>query len=120
MYSKLKKTSNKQLLNQIEELPSSDFTKACYHIIARIPRGKVVTYQSIAEHLGSKAYRAVGTAMAKNPLAPTVPCHRVVNSTGRIGQYAFGQIEKIRLLESEGIEIKAGKVIDLEKYIYKF
>lgn len=119
MYSKVKRTSDIQIINQIEELPNTEFTKACYHIISRIPRGKVVTYQAIAEHLGTRAYRAVGTAMAKNPLAPTVPCHRVVNSTGRIGQYAYGQIEKIRLLQSEGIEIKNGKVIDLERYLYK-
>ncbi len=119
MYSKLKRTTNKQIVTQIEDLPNSDFTKACYHIIARIPRGKILTYQAIADHLGTKAYRAVGTAMAKNPLAPTVPCHRVVNSSGCIGQYAFGQIEKIRLLQSEGVEIKDGKVIDLEKYLYQ-
>jgi len=95
-----------------------NFNEKCYEVLKKVPKGKVVTYKQIAERLGSKAYRAVGSAMNKNPYAPKVPCHRVVCSDGSIGGFAHGVDKKIEMLKKEGIEIVDGK-IDLDKYGYK-
>ena len=55
----------------------------------KIPRGKTVTYKELAERLGNGcAARAVGNALAKNPFAPHIPCHRVIRSDGSIGGYS--------------------------------
>lgn len=86
----------------------------------QVPSGKVTTYQEIAHALGTKAYRAVGQAMRSNPDAPIVPCHRVVQSDGSLGGYAYGVREKQKLLESEGIHIQGTKVIDLPQVIHRF
>jgi methylated-DNA-[protein]-cysteine S-methyltransferase len=95
------------------------FTEDCYNILKKVPKGKVTTYKEIARALNTKAYRAVGTAMNKNPYAPKVPCHRVINSDGNLGGFAEGLKKKIRMLKNEGIEIIDGK-INLKKYLYKF
>jgi methylated-DNA-[protein]-cysteine S-methyltransferase len=58
--------------------------------------------------------------MNKNPYPVIVPCHRVVMSTGKIGGYAYGEHVKIKLLNDEGIQIKNGKITDLENRIYRF
>lgn len=96
----------------------NSFYESCYKILKKVPKGKVTTYKEIARALNSKAYRAVGTAMNKNPYAPQVPCHRVINADGNLGGFASGLKNKIKLLKSEGIEIKNNK-IDLKKYFYK-
>ena len=70
--------------------------------------------------LGTKAYRAVGRAMAKNRDFVVVPCHRVVCSDGKVGGYANGVDQKIQLLEREGIPILRGKVVGLELVLYRF
>jgi len=93
-----------------------------------VPKGKITPYREIAKALGKRGqiYRAVGRAMANNPFAPEVPCHRVVLSNGRIGNYsATGGIKrKIELLESEGIEIECkkrnNKIKHFEKVLYRF
>ena len=61
------------------------------------PKGKISTYKQIANRLNTKAYRAVGNAMAKNPNPIIVPCHRVIKSDGHIGGYALGIKKKIRI-----------------------
>jgi methylated-DNA-[protein]-cysteine S-methyltransferase len=77
----------------------------------KIPRGKVSTYKRIAEKVGRpNAYRAVGNALHNNPLAPIVPCHRVVRSDGEFGGEREGAEQRKRLLEKEGIPIKNGRV----------
>ena len=70
-----------------------------------IPRGEVRTYGWIAREIGRpKAVRAVGTALAKNPIPLFIPCHRVVRSDGSIGQYGCGgPVNKRRLLLHEGV-----------------
>lgn len=89
--------------------------------IKEIPAGKVLTYKEVALSLNSKAFRSVGTALKLNPYAPKVPCHRVINSSGEIGNYSGsgGIKKKIELLTKEGVEIKDNK-IDLTKYLFKF
>lgn len=71
---------------------------------ARIPRGKTISYAELARRIGKpKAARAVGNALAKNPLAPLIPCHRVVKSGGGLGGYSArgGVGKKRRLLARE-------------------
>lgn len=77
----------------------------------RIPKGKVSTYRRIAQKIGRpRAYRAVGNALHKNPLAPTVPCHRVVRSDGGFGGEEKGANSRRRRLEKEGVLMKSGRV----------
>lgn len=88
--------------------------------LRKIPKGKVTTYKELAKYLKTNGYRAVGTAVGKNPYAPKVPCHRVVRSDGAVGGYAFGPKKKNALLSKEGLEIKGGKVINFSKQLYRF
>jgi methylated-DNA-[protein]-cysteine S-methyltransferase len=85
-----------------------DVLAAC----ARIPEGEVRTYGELAVEAGRPgAARAVGTAMATNPLPPVVPCHRVVLGDGRIGEYgAGGQARKLAMLTAEGVVVRNGVV----------
>lgn len=78
------------------------FTQAVLRVAARIPYGEVRSYGWVAARLGKpKASRAVGNALAKNPIPILIPCHRVVRSDGRLGGYALGQSWKTRLLALE-------------------
>ena len=89
-----------------------------YDFLKTVPKGKVVTYGQIAEHLGNrKAARAVGNILHSNPNGEEIPCYKVVDSKGRLSEhYAFGGIEKQKeRLEKEGIEVKNYRV-DLNKY----
>jgi methylated-DNA-[protein]-cysteine S-methyltransferase len=68
-----------------------------------VPRGEVVTYGALATRAGNpRAYRAAATACARNPVPIFVPCHRVLPSTGGIGNYGGGPERKRALLELEG------------------
>ena len=96
------------------------FNERCYKILRRVPKGKVTTYGNVAKALRSKAYQAVGNAMNKNPYSPEVPCHRVINSNGFVGQFARGINAKVKLLKSEGVIVNKKNFIDLKKYLYKF
>ncbi|RKY42187.1 MAG: 6-O-methylguanine DNA methyltransferase [Candidatus Makaraimicrobium thalassicum] len=72
-----------------------------------IPRGEARSYSWVAERTGSsRACRAVGQALALNPYAPHVPCHRVILSDGSLGGYSGGTAKKRRLLRKEGIVLK--------------
>ena len=89
------------------------FQKRVYEALIQIPAGQTITYQDLAKLAGSpKAARAVGYAMAKNPFILTIPCHRVINANGTIGQYsAGGESKKIELLQKEGIPIQNKRII---------
>jgi methylated-DNA-[protein]-cysteine S-methyltransferase len=95
------------------------FADRVYEVTKRIPKGKVSTYKDIAFALNCKAYRAVDSALNKNPFAPQVPCHRVINASGKLGGFASGLKKKVVLLKKEGILITKKK-IDLNKFGYKF
>ena len=90
-----------------------------YKLVRSIPAGKVTTYGIIAKKLRLSP-RTVGHILHLNPDNSKTPCHRVVNRDGRIAPgYAFGGHEKQReILESEGIEFKDSKHLNLEKYIF--
>ena len=75
----------------------------------------------MAKAVGLKnGQRAVGKIMNKNPYPVIIPCHRVVKSDGKVGGYAYGEEIKSDMLSKEGIEIKNGKILDLENRIYRF
>ena len=79
-----------------------DFERAALDIAAQIPYGEVRSYKWIAEQLGKPdAARAVGGAMAGNPVPLIVPCHRVVKTDGGLGGYSFGLVRKEALLNLE-------------------
>ena len=88
----------------LEQLP--DFERQVLLKTLEIPRGEVRPYAWVAAELGRPlAVRAVGNALARNPVPFVVPCHRVVRSDGRIGNYgAGGPTAKRALLESEGMD----------------
>ena len=91
-----------------------------YKKLLEVPRGMVTTYGELARAVGLKnGQRAIGRIMNKNPYPAIVPCHRVINSNGKIGGYAWGEKIKTNMLLKEGIKIKNGKIIDLEM-IYRF
>jgi len=103
-------------------MTGTPFQRRVWEVIALIPEGSVTTYGVIARYLGTKAVRAVGTAVGKNPYAPKVPCHRVVPADGRLGNYSGegGVKRKQVLLESEGVRVKEGKIVDFERVFYDF
>jgi methylated-DNA-[protein]-cysteine S-methyltransferase len=79
------------------------FRGRALHAVARIPYGKVKTYSEIAKAAGNpRAFRAAGTACGHNPIPLIVPCHRVVQSGGGVGQYGGGPEMKRALLDLEG------------------
>jgi len=94
----------RELWNSLKEKKFTDFQIKVLEETCRIPRGKVATYQDIARRIGyPRAYRAVGTALRKNPHPIVIPCHRVIKLDGTPGQYAGGDSKrKISLLRKEG------------------
>jgi O-6-methylguanine DNA methyltransferase len=78
------------------------FTERVLVIVRGIPKGKTMTYEEVAEKAGNPgAARAVGSLMKKN-FDPTIPCHRVIRSDGKVGQYNRGGSEaKARMLRFE-------------------
>ncbi|MFH0887692.1 MAG: methylated-DNA--[protein]-cysteine S-methyltransferase [Planctomycetota bacterium] len=90
---------------KIDLRDSSDFEKSVYKVLRTIPYGTIRTYKWVAEKVGCpKGSRAVGNALAKNPLPLIIPCHRIVRSDGSLGSFsAIGGVKlKKRLLEVEG------------------
>jgi methylated-DNA-[protein]-cysteine S-methyltransferase len=86
------------------------FNQKVWAMTARIPRGRVCTYGEIAKALKTRAYRAVGIALNRNPFAPEVPCHRVVGSDGNLVGFASGLKKKRQMLMTEGVRLVNGKV----------
>ena len=108
-------------------MSSANFNQKIYNLLKKVPKGKVTTYKALAEAAGTRAYRAVGNAMNKNPYGilncrgkSMVPCHRVVASSGHLHGFAHGLKKKKELLEKEGIKIKDNKIVDFEKVLFRF
>jgi len=81
----------------------SSFSEKVYAVVAKIPKGQVMTYAGVARKIGSPgASRAVGTALSKN-YDLNIPCHRVIRSDGTLGQYnRGGTAAKRAILKKEG------------------
>lgn len=78
------------------------FQQKVYNALLDVKYGETITYSELAVKAGSpSAARAVGTALAKNPILLLVPCHRVICSDGSFGEYALGSEVKRMLLDME-------------------
>ena len=83
----------------------TDFQKSVWRALLEIPVGQQVTYKNIATRIGQpNASRAVGSAIAANPIALLIPCHRIVPAIGGTGNYRWGADRKLALLEAEQVE----------------
>ncbi|MGZ4903111.1 MAG: methylated-DNA--[protein]-cysteine S-methyltransferase [Halobacteriota archaeon] len=81
----------------------TSFEHAVLRATRRIPRGHVTTYSALAAQIGRpSAARAVGNALAKNPIPLFIPCHRVIRKES-IGGFSCGLDVKVKLLELEGV-----------------
>ncbi len=84
----------------------SDFQKTVLNALRQVPRGEVRTYKELAALAGRpKAVRAVGNAMARNPVPLLIPCHRIVPCGGGVGNYGLGVRMKRELLSREGVPV---------------
>jgi len=84
----------------------TSFQRSVWQQLRTIPRGKTVTYGELATRLGMPgAARAVGSAVARNPISIVVPCHRVVGAGGSLTGYAGGVERKRALLAVEGARV---------------
>lgn len=99
---------------------ATNFQEKVWEALRLIPCGKVTTYKAVADFLQTKAVRAVGTAAGKNPYAPDIPCHRIVLSDGKVGNYSDvrGVDKKIELLASEGVFVKDSKIVDFKEKLF--
>lgn len=96
----------KQINEKMRSYPL--FYRQVWLACAQIPEGETRTYGWIAEKIGHpKAARAVGQALAANPFAPTIPCHRVIGANGRLTGYSGrgGLRRKKSLLRKEGVRL---------------
>lgn len=80
-------------------LKGTEFQLKVWETLLKIPMGKLSTYGSIAQKIGkTNASRAVGTATGSNPVAFLIPCHRVIQSSGNIGGYMWGNTRKTAII----------------------
>ncbi len=93
------------------------FELKVYDATSCIPRGQVATYATIGKIIGCRSAQAIGQALSRNPMAPAVPCHRVIRSDLTLGGFS-GELtgpetrRKLYLLEAEGVCFKDGRLID--------
>lgn len=98
---------------------TTKFQQKVWNACKRIRKGRVSTYREIAKAIKKpKAARAVGNALNRNPFR-NVPCHRVVQSSGKIGGYAHGSAAKVEWLRKEGVKVKRGRVVNFKKVLQK-
>lgn len=103
-------------MSEIESMKTFD---KVYDLVAKIPQGKVTTYGAISKIVNTNP-KVIGYALHANKHPDNVPCHRVINSKGKISSgYAFGGpgIQK-EMLEEEGIVFDKNETVDLNKFGY--
>lgn len=97
-------------------MDNSLFCREVYSIVREVPPGKVITYGQIACLIGKpRCSRMVGRALCHAPSQAGLPCHRVVNSQGRVAPSWPGQREK---LEAEGVVFRKNGCVDLKKHLF--
>ena len=86
--------------------PPRNFSDRVYKVVAKIPKGKTMTYKQVAAKAGNaNAARAVGMLMSKN-YNEKIPCHRVVRSDGKKSGYnRGGWAQKVKRLRKEGVAL---------------
>ncbi len=99
------KAWDKDTLSDIQlDLRGTEFQREVWQALLQIPRGQVISYGDVANDIGRpKASRAVGSAVGENPVSLVVPCHRVVQSSGGLGNYGWGVELKEKILHLEGV-----------------
>jgi len=89
-------------------IKGTNFQIQVWEALLKIPLGKAVTYQDIAQHLGMpNAARAVGNAVGANPIPFLIPCHRVIRKMGEFGNYGEGPARKKALLGWEAVKAES-------------
>lgn len=87
---------------RLDLIAATEFQKQVWHVVKNIPYGQTRSYSWVTKVLGLPGgARAVGQALARNPLPIIVPCHRVINSDGSLGGFSGGMELKRRLLQIE-------------------
>ncbi|WPV02122.1 methylated-DNA--[protein]-cysteine S-methyltransferase [Mucilaginibacter sp. cycad4] len=87
-------------------LKGTDFQIKVWEALLSVPAGGLTTYADLAKKAGHVgASRAVGTAIGNNPVAFLIPCHRVIKSTGELGQYHWGAIRKNAIIGWEASRV---------------
>jgi AraC family transcriptional regulator, regulatory protein of adaptative response / methylated-DNA-[protein]-cysteine methyltransferase len=101
------------------QIKGTNFQINVWKALLNIPKGCVVSYQDVASYMGHpKAFRAVASTIAINPVAFLIPCHRVIAKSGKIHQYRWGSARKEVLIGWEAAKI-IGNAGDLcEKVVY--
>ncbi len=95
----------------------TEFQRKVYSATLLIPKGKVTTYKLLATFIECNSAQAIGQALKANPFAPTIPCHRVIASTLKIGGFK-GKRQgkeialKIKLLQAEGVIFANGTLVN--------
>ncbi len=99
----MKNSDYSNIKNKLKMYKVTPFQEKVLLATLEIPKGRTLSYKVLAEKIGHpKAFRAVGTALKKNPLPLTIPCHRVIKSNGVIGNYSNGgKVKKRKLLINE-------------------
>lgn len=89
-----------QHLEQVKlHLQGTDFQIKVWETLLKIPEGSLSTYAAVARQAQHpKAMRAVGTAIGQNPVAFLIPCHRVIRSEGKFGEYRWGSTRKTAII----------------------
>lgn len=100
-------------------LNGTPFQLKVWETLLKIPMGNLTTYGTIAKKIGKpKASRAVGTAIGSNPIAFLIPCHRVIQASGNIGGYMWGNTRKSAIIGWEAARINDQTVEDARKKTY--
>lgn len=89
-------------------LKGTDFQLKVWESLLKIPMGGLSTYGNLAERIGNpNASRAVGTAIGSNPVAYLIPCQRVIQSTGNLGGYMWGNTRKTAIIGWESAKVNS-------------
>lgn len=89
-------------------LRGTNFQVKVWSALLRVPPGRVISYLDLASAIGQpRAVRAVGSALARNPIGYLVPCHRVIRATGALGDYRWGRTRRRALLAWEDAQLEA-------------
>ncbi len=91
------------------KLNGTSFQLKVWNEVSKIQYGSTVSYKQLAQSLNSKAYRAIGQAVKRNPILIIVPCHRVIKNNGEIGGFIAGSRIKKELLDLEAKNLQSCK-----------
>jgi AraC family transcriptional regulator, regulatory protein of adaptative response / methylated-DNA-[protein]-cysteine methyltransferase len=92
-------------------LKGTGFQLKVWEALLKIPMGKLCTYGTIAEKIGhANASRAVGTAIGSNPVTFLIPCHRVIQASGKLGGYMWGTTRKTAMIGWESAKADTSQI----------